>query len=311
MAATNGYTQAAGPKPSRAFRRGAVGRKGADIPMIAMVVFLSAWALIILFPFYNAVLISFAPQRVYIRTPLLVYPIEPTLDAYRFVFKWPSLATGLRNTSFILVVGTTYNVLLTALTAYALTKPIPGRKFFRLMILFTMFFGGGLFPYYLFINSTIHLGNTIWAMILPTGISIMDLLIMQSYYETLPEEIAESARIDGAGELKTLFRIVLPMCKPMLATITLYCAVARWNEWWYGMLFERSTDNYPMMLFLRNMLAETRAVTANIPISQRELVFSKGIQMAAIIVTMAPIVCVYPFLQKYFVKGITLGGVKG
>ncbi|MDR1439206.1 MAG: carbohydrate ABC transporter permease, partial [Clostridiales bacterium] len=262
--------------------------------MAVMVALLSVWGLIILYPFYNAVLISFVPQRVYIRTPLLLYPIEPTLSAYRYVFAWPSMAVGFRNTLFILAVGTTYNVLMTALTAYALTKPLPGRKFFRLMIIFTMFFGGGLFPQYLFINSTIHLGNTIWAMILPTGIGIMEMLIMQSYYETLPEEIAESARIDGAGEMTTLFRIVLPMCTPMLATITLYYAVARWNEWWFGMLFERSTDNFPLMLFVRNMLADARQVSQHFPASQRAFIFGKGLQMAAIIITMAPIVCVYP-----------------
>lgn len=271
---------------------------------------LTVWGLVILYPFYNAFLTSVVPQKVTMRSPFLLYPKEFTLASYEYVLKWRSMLTGLANTCFVLVTGVIYNLTLTLFTAYALTKPIPGRKFFTMYILFTMFFSGGLLPYYLLVGN-LGLTNSLWAMVLPAGINIFNMLLMQSYFRTLAPEFEESAKIDGASELAILFRIIIPLCKPMLATITLYYAVDRWNEWYAGMLFMRTSDKWPLQLFIRNMLLQADLVTKGIPPSQRANVFPTGIQMAAVIVTMLPIVCVYPFLQKYFVKGITLGGVKG
>jgi putative aldouronate transport system permease protein len=285
-------------------------KKKADIPLILITTFLIIWGLVILFPFYNALLISLVPMDVFVKTPILLYPKNLTLKSYELILHWKNIAIGFKNTGFILLVGTTYNVILTTLTSYALTKAIPGKSIFKGLIIFTMFFGGGLLPFYLLIVN-LHLINSLWAMILPSGVSIFNMLLMQSYFRTLPDEFEESARIDGAGELSILFRIILPLCKPMLATITLYYAVDRWNEWYNGMLFMQKVAKWPLQLFIRNMLSDAWMLIQAVPASQRTSVFSDGMKMAAIIITMTPIICVYPFLQRYFVKGITLGGVKG
>jgi putative aldouronate transport system permease protein len=285
-------------------------RKKLDVSLIVITVILIIWGIIVLFPFYNALMISLVPQETYYKTPILLYPKNITFRAYQYVLYWKNLMVGFKNTLFVLIVGTTYNVVLTTLTAYALTKKIPGRKLFKTLIIFTMFFGGGLLPSYLLIVH-LHLMNSLWAMILPSGVSVFNMLLMQSYFYTLPDEFEESARMDGAGELNILFRIILPLCKPMLATITLYYAVDRWNEWYNGMLYMQKISKWPLQLFIRNMLSNANMIAEAVPASQRQQLFNAGMQMAAVVVTMIPIVCVYPFLQKYFVKGITLGGVKG
>jgi putative aldouronate transport system permease protein len=280
-----------------------------DTTHFIFVILLSLWGLVILYPFYNAVLISIVPQAVYIRTPFLLYPPKIDLTAYWFVFQWKSLLWGARTTIIVLIFGTLYNVMLTISTAYALNKPIPGRKFFSMFIIFTMYFSGGLIPFYLVVRS-LGLVNSYFSMILPTGINIMYMLIMQSYFRTIPPDLEESARIDGANDFTVLFRIILPLCLPMLATITLYYGVERWNEWYLGMLFIRKPLMMPLQLFIRNMLMAANIISDSIPESQRLSVFPLGIQMATIIITMLPIICVYPFLQKYFVKGLVLGAVK-
>jgi putative aldouronate transport system permease protein len=273
------------------------------------VTILCIWGLVILYPFYNAILISFIPQGTYIRTPFLFYPKKIDLASYYYIFHWRSIFYGFRTTALVVILGTTYNVLLTVFTAYALNKPIPGRKLFVYFIVFTMYFSGGLIPYYLQMKN-LHLINHYAAMILPTGISIMYMLIMQSYFRTLPPDMEESAKIDGANEFTILFKIILPLCKPMIATITLFYSVDRWNEWWHGMLFIRKAEMMPLQLLIRNMLQSSNEITNQIPSAINRQIFPLGIQLAAIVITMLPIACAYPFLQKYFVKGLTLGAVK-
>jgi putative aldouronate transport system permease protein len=285
-------------------------RKKTDVSLIVIIICLIVWGLVVLFPFYNAIMISLVPQRIYIKEPLLLYPKELTFQSYGYVLGYKSIIAGFQNTLFIAVVGVTYNILLTVSAAYALTKPIPGRRLFTALIMFTMFFQGGLLPGYLMITG-MGLTNSLWAMILPTGISIFNMMIMQSYFRTLSPEFEESAKIDGASELRILISIILPLSKPMLATIALYYAVDRWNEWYNAMLFMQKTAKWPLQYIIRQMLSNASMVLAGVPVDQRKQSFSNGIQMAAIVVTMLPIMCVYPFLQRYFVKGITLGGVKG
>jgi putative aldouronate transport system permease protein len=280
-----------------------------DWPHLVFVIILSLWGLIILYPFYNAVLLSIIPMEVYSKTPFLFYPKKLDFSSYNFVFHWKSMLTGFKTTLIVLIFGTLYNVALTVGTAYALTKPIPGRKILTYFVIFPMYFSGGLIPFFIQVDK-LGLTNSYLSMILPTGINIMFLLIMQSYFRTLPPDMEESAKLDGASDLRILFKIILPLCAPMLATITLYYGVDRWNEWYFGMLFIRSVGKMPMQLFIRNMLMAVSSIQEAVPYSQRGAVFNQGIQMAAITITALPIVCVYPFLQKYFVKGLTLGAVK-
>jgi putative aldouronate transport system permease protein len=173
-----------------------------------------------------------------------------------------------------------------------------------------MYFSGGLIPQYLLIARTLNLTNSYASMVLPVGINIMYMLIMRSYFQNLPQEVEESAKIDGANDFVILFKIILPLSLPMLATITLYYAVDRWNEWWFGMLFIRSADKMPLQLQIRNIIQSSQVLTESLPATIFPNTFGMGIQMATIMTSVIPIMLLYPFLQRYFVKGLTLGAVK-
>ena len=285
-------------------------RKKRDIPHTIIIAALTLWALIILYPFYNSVLVSIVPMSVYVRQPFLLYPPALDFSAYQFILSWTSLLNGFKTTLIVLVFGVVYNLFLTVTMAYVLSKPIPGRSIVNFVVVFTMFFQGGLIPGFLLIKN-LGLMNSYAAMILPAGVGIMNMMIMRSYFRTIPVELEEAAKLDGAGEYTILLRIFLPLSKPMLATIALYYGVDRWNEWYNGLLFMRSVEKWPLQLFIRNILASTTAITDGMPQSIRPVIFAQGIQMAAVIVTIVPIAILYPFLQRYFVKGLTLGGVKG
>ena len=273
--------------------------------------FLTVLAVLILYPFYNAFLVSIVPNTVYMRYKgLMLWPPSVTLEAYEFTFKSSLIWTGYRNSILITVFGTIYNMVLTILCAYALIKPIPGGKFIRFAIVFTMYFSGGLIPYYLLIRD-IKLMDTLWSMVLPTGINIMYMLIISNYFKSLPPALEESAKIDGATDLRILWSIILPLSLPLLATFTLYYAVERWNEWYNAMLFVKSVSKWPLQNVLRTIINDVNMMaTQNIPGQAKPDIQGDAIKMSSIIVAMAPIMCLYPFLQRYFLSGLTLGAVK-
>ena len=273
--------------------------------------FLTLLALLILYPFYNAFLVSIVPNTIYMRYKgLMLWPPALTFEAYEFTFKSSLIWTGYRNSILITVFGTIYNMVLTILCAYALIKPIPGGKFIRFAIVFTMYFSGGLIPYYLLIRD-IKLMDTLWSMVLPTGINIMYMLIISNYFKSLPPALEESAKIDGATDLRILWSIILPLSLPLLATFTLYYAVERWNEWYNAMLFVKSVDKWPLQNVLRTIINDVNMMaTQNIPGQAKPDIQGDAIKMSSIIVAMAPIMCLYPFLQRYFLSGLTLGAVK-
>lgn len=273
--------------------------------------FLTLLALLILYPFYNAFLVSIVPNTIYMRYKgLMLWPPALTIEAYEFTFKSSLIWTGYRNSILITVFGTIYNMVLTILCAYALIKPIPGGKFIRFAIVFTMYFSGGLIPYYLLIRD-IKLMDTLWSMVLPTGINIMYMLIISNYFKSLPPALEESAKIDGATDLRILWSIILPLSLPLLATFTLYYAVERWNEWYNAMLFVKSVSKWPLQNVLRTIINDVNMMaTQNIPGQAKPDIQGDAIKMSSIIVAMAPIMCLYPFLQRYFLSGLTLGAVK-
>ena len=273
--------------------------------------FLTVLAVLILYPFYNAFLVSIVPNTVYMRYKgLMLWPPALTFEAYEFTFKSSLIWTGYRNSILITVFGTIYNMVLTILCAYALIKPIPGGKFIRFAIVFTMYFSGGLIPYYLLIRD-IKLMDTLWSMVLPTGINIMYMLIISNYFKSLPPALEESAKIDGATDLRILWSIILPLSLPLLATFTLYYAVERWNEWYNAMLFVKSVGKWPLQNVLRTIINDVNMMaTQNIPGQAKPDIQGDAIKMSSIIVAMAPIMCLYPFLQRYFLSGLTLGAVK-
>ena len=273
--------------------------------------FLTFFMLIIVYPFYNTILVSIVPQNDYVRSPLMLIPSRIELNSYQFVFDSPILLRSMRTSAIMMVVGTGYNMLLTVLFAYAMTKPLPGRNFFRFLMVFTMYFGGGLVPYYLLIKA-IGLMDSFWVMVLPSVISITYMLIISNSMSNIPQELTESALIDGAGELRILFQIILPLCLPILATFTLYYAVERWNEWYSAMLFIRTIEIWPLQYTLRKIISDANFVSTQAMTGEfRPATYAEGVKMACIVVTVFPLMAVYPFLQRYFLTGLTAGAVKG
>lgn len=273
--------------------------------------FLTLFGLSIFYPFYNALLISIVPNTIYLRSSgLMLIPPKVIWDAYEFTFKSSLIWIGYKNSIMVTLLGTIYNMVLTVLCGYAFTKNIPGRKLIRFLIVFTMYFSGGLIPYYLLIKD-LGLMNTLSVMILPSGINIMYMLIITNYFTSLPPSLEESAKIDGANDWTILIRIIIPLSLPLLATFTLYYAVDRWNEWYNAMLFIRSVEKWPLQNVLRTIINDvTVMATQNIPGQMRPDVQGDSIKMSSIVVSMLPMMCLYPFLQRYFLSGLTLGAVK-
>ena len=280
----------------------------ADVAIFAA---LTLFGLIILYPFYNTMLISVVSQSEYMSRPFMLWPKEFTLSSYKFVFSSPLIVSGFRTSLIVTVVGTIYSMFFTVTIAYALMKDFPGRGIFRGMLLFTMYFSGGLIPTYLLMK-TLHLLNTIWVLIIPTGATVSYIILLQRFFEDVPSELEESAKLDGCTEVGVLFRIILPLSLPSLATFSLYYAVGRWNAWYDGMLYIKSVTKQPIQTVLRSVIQDANAIQGdNLATDlQADKVYAEGVKMAAVFVTMLPIMCLYPFLQKYFVSGLTAGAVK-
>ncbi len=275
-----------------------------------IVLFLSLCGLIVFYPFYNSVLVSLVSQKEYIQTPFMLFPKKITFDAYRFLFEDGSILLGYRSTLFIVALGVPYNLLLTSSVAYAMSRPaFPGKKIINAMIILTMYFSGGIIPTYLLVRS-LGLLNSLASVILVYGVNTYNMIIMRNFFLSIPASIEESARIDGANDIVVLFRIVLPLSKPIVATMFLFFTVDRWNEWFNAMVFLRDNGKWPLQMVLRSIVNQPLLDFSVTTSALKNSVFSDGIKMAAVVVTMLPVMLVYPFVQKHFMKGIMLGGVK-
>ncbi|MDR0554657.1 MAG: carbohydrate ABC transporter permease [Treponema sp.] len=278
---------------------------------MVLFVLLTFWGFIILIPFINAVAISFTSYKEYLDTPLLLFPKAPELKAYRELFKDNRLLYGYRTSLSIILVGVPLSIFLSTSMGFALSrKNWPGRKFLFYFILFTMIFQGGIVPLYLVARS-LRLTNTIWSVVLTGGINTFYMILVYNFFQTLPESLIESARIEGAGDWGILFRIIMPLSTPILATITLFYTVDKWNEWFNAMVFIRNASIQPLQLVLRSIVLDsvTGSQTAT-AVALLERPFPVGIKMAAVMLTMLPIMCIYPFLQKHFTKGMMIGAIK-
>jgi putative aldouronate transport system permease protein len=286
-------------------------KKKIELFELIVTVVLSIWGIAIIFPFINVIALSFSTENEYLQTPYMFFPSRPTMENFKKLIGGGQILIGYRTTLLVELISLPYCLFLTISLAYALSRPsFPGKKFFLLFFIFTMYFYGGIVPMYLWLRQ-LGLMNTIWSIILPHGINMFYFLIIRNYIASLPDSISESARIDGAGEWRILFRIILPLCKPILATFALFYAVDRWNEWYYPMIFIRKQSIVPLQVALRNIVLVAENAMASKSEMSTGFLFSIGLKMAAVIVTIAPIMLVYPFLQKYFVKGMTIGAVKG
>lgn len=271
---------------------------------------LMIYAVIIVVPFISVLGTSIATQKESLESTLMLIPSRPTIDNYYRLFQDPRILIGYRTTLLILLLGVPLNLFLTTSLAYGFMRTnYPGAKFLFYVILLTMLFNGGIVPLYILMLQ-MSLTNRIWSVILAYGVNTFYFIIMRTYMTTLPEAVIESAKIDGASEFRILFRVVLPIAKPILATVLLFYAVDRWNEWFNAMIFLRRRDMIPLQLVLRNIVMDTVIVDSLSIAGPRVPRFTEGIQSATIFVTMLPVMCFFPFLQKYFVKGIMIGAVK-
>ncbi len=275
-----------------------------------ILVLLCAAALMIVLPFVNVVAISLTTQKAYADTPLLLFPEVFTWENYQTLLDDGRIMIGYKTSTLLLLIAMPINMLLTVMIAYGLSrKGYPGRGFLLKFVVFTMLFNGGIVPLYLTVKSYGLIGS-LWAVALCEGINTFYMIIVLNFFQSLPESLIESAKLDGAGELKIMWSIVLPLSKPALATIFLYYLVDRWNEWYYAMLMVRDTKRTPLQLVLRNIVLESQNLDNIVTESVELFTFSAGIKMGAVVVTVIPVMCVYPFLQKYFTKGIMIGAVK-
>jgi len=281
------------------------------------VCFFVLMCLIMIFPFWNVFTTSIVDVGEFYRRPFILWPEEPTLNAYRLIFSSDRTLRGFGISVFITVVGTIYGLMVNACAAYAMSKKyVPGRKFILVFITFTMFFSGGLVPYYLLIRD-LKLINTIWVLIIPGGISVWNFTVMKSFFNEIPESLEESAKLDGANDITILFRIVLPLSLPLLATFALFGAVGIWNSWFDAMIFIQNRKLHPLTLVLRELIfsstlpPEMAAQFESAKGTTTSQIFDEAIKTATVVVATVPILCIYPWLQKYFVKGVMIGSIKG
>lgn len=275
--------------------------------------FLLSLSLLTLLPLWEVVRISISEPAEASRMTLSFWPSAPSFDAYKHVLHNPIIWTGYGNTILRMTLGVVIQLLLTVLAAYALSKrKLPLRSTFTLIIVFTMFFSGGLIPEYLLIQEVLHIGNSTWALVLPPAINTFSMLIVRNYFMSLPADMEESATIDGAGDMRVLFAIFIPLSLPIIVTVILWGLVWHWNAWFDALVYIRDTSYYPLQLVLRKIVIESSPAFDNITSSSLTVaVNAETIKAASIIAGTAPIIVVYPFLQKYFVQGVMVGSLKG
>ena len=280
-----------------------------------ILVILTLFLLIVAYPLYFIIIASFSDPTLVATGQVLFYPRGLTLDAYLEVFRNKSIWIGYRNTIFYAVGGTLWSLFLTVPAAYALSKKrLRGRAFFMFLVVVPMFFGGGMIPTYLLVDA-LHLIDTRWSFILPGLVSAWNTFLMRNFFAAIPQSLEESAVLDGATPITVFIRIILPLSKAVIAVIGMYYAVGYWNSWFPGVMYINNPDLLPMQNVMRNILAVNSAADVNMQIMEDLEALKRppmeGLRMAAIVVGTLPILVVYPFIQKYFVKGVMIGSIKG
>lgn len=275
---------------------------------------LVALTLICLLPFINVIAISFSNSYYVDSNQVLFWPKGFTLNAYRYILTRASFWSSFRMSIMRVILGGCINLVLIILTAYPLSKDndkLHFRSFYTWFFFITMLVGGGMIPSYLLI-SKLGLRDTIWSLVLPGALPVFNLVLMLNFFRQVPRELEEAALIDGAGHLRTLIQIYLPVSLPSIATITLFCIVGHWNAWFDGMIYITTPSRIPMQTYLRSILIQMNV--SDMSADDYELyalLANQTVKCSQIIVATIPILCVYPFLQRYFVTGIVLGSVKG
>ncbi|MFC4807742.1 carbohydrate ABC transporter permease [Paenibacillus sp. GCM10023250] len=282
-----------------------------------ILVLLAAAGLVTLLPMVNVWAISFSEAHEVFKNPMMLWPKSFTLEAYKYIFHTNVLLKSFGITVFAAVMGTFLSLVFTATGAYGLSKThIPGHRLLLWLVIIPMLFGAGLIPMYILLKN-LGLLNSVWVLILPKLVAPFNLILMRNFFWSIPESLQESAQLDGASELRILWSVILPLSKPVIATVGLFYAVGYWNDFFTGLFFISDNSKWPLQMVLRsividfNMLNMGSQNTNTMNDAAHMVVQPENIKAATIIFAIVPILLVYPFLQKYFVKGIMLGSVKG
>jgi len=287
-----------------------------DIIFYIFVYFIMSTLLVLTaYPMLYILSASFSDRMAVLAGKVVLFPVNFSLEGYQKVFENKDIYTGYANTIFYTLVGTTINMMLTMFAAYAFSrKEWPLKKGFMFLFTFTMLFSGGMIPNYILMSS-LKLLNTRWAMILPGALSVYNMIIARTFIQnTIPDELYEAAKLDGCDEFNYFSKVVIPLSKPIMAVLTLYYAVGHWNSYFNAFIYLSRRDLYPLQIILREILIENSIDTTQI-MDEQMLAYKQGIaellKYSLIVVSTAPILCVYPFLQKYFIKGVMIGSLKG
>lgn len=290
--------------------------KGDMIFEVVNCVFLGLITIIILYPLIYVLSASFTNPISVASGKMILWPVDVTLENYGEVFKNKNIVFGFRNSMIIMICGTAVNMLMTILAAFPLSRrDLWGHSVIMKLITFTMFFNGGMIPTYLLVGKTLGLMNNWLALILPGAISVYNLIIMRTYFMTsVPYELQEAAEIDGCSPFGTLIRIIIPLSGPVIAVIALYYAVGHWNSYFSALLYITEEEKYPLQLYLRKVLTLNNAqalMTMGSDEMARQAMRAETIKYAVIVVSSVPMLIMYPFVQRFFVKGVMIGAVKG
>lgn len=267
--------------------------------------------IIVLYPMYFVTIASFSDPSAVASGKVMFLPKGITFDGYKKILEESRIWLGYRNTILYTVVGTAISLIFTMPAAYALSrKDLKGRGIIMKFFVFTMFFSGGMIPTYLTVNQ-FHLTNTFWVIVLPFSVSVYNLIISRTFFSsTIPQELLESAQIDGCSNTRFFLQVVIPLSKAIIAVIAMYCAVGQWNQYYNSLIYVRDENLVPLQLVLRNILIQNEAM-ANSPDAAELQRATDQIKYGIILVSTIPIMCVYPFVQKYFTKGVMIGSLKG
>lgn len=284
-----------------------------SIPIAIINIIIVVFSLMILYPFLYSLAYSFSDSSRAMTENIVLFPVGFTLRNYAKVFTNDSILTASLISILRTVIGALWAAIVTSLTAYAVSKQdLPGRKFFIMMFIIPMYISGGLIPYYVLIHD-LHLFNNFLVYILPGGFYAFNMLMVRSYYDTIPPSLEESAKIDGASYFKIFMAIIVPLSMPVLSVILMFTAVSQWNSYFDVVLFITKKNLFPLQTILQNLLQETQTSIQSLQTggpANNKVISSESVRMSTLIITTIPIVIVYPFFQKHFVKGIMVGAVK-
>ncbi|WP_217592138.1 carbohydrate ABC transporter permease [Cohnella sp. GbtcB17] len=297
-------------------RKATLGSRTFDAINILIMLFIMV---VVLYPILNIIATSFSSSRFVSMGSVTLWPQGFNLRAYEGIFKDHFIYTGYLNSILYALASTFIMLLFTSLFAYPLTVAgFAGKKFLTIFLMITMFFSGGMIPTYLLIRN-LHMLDTLWVMIIPGAVGAYNVFLFRTFFMNIPSELKDAAHIDGANEVGVLFRIILPLSKPLLATFALFGIVGSWNSWFEALIYLQSQDKYPLQMILRNYLftLDTNAIqgrvgAGNVAVNAPGTTLDpKSVRMAVIVITMFPIMIIYPFFQKYFTQGMFVGSIKG